>query len=94
MSAPASLTLYVAGDSAASRRARANLAAVMTEMRIVLPLQVVDVQTAPEQGLADRIFMTPALLLQLAGRREMLVGDLSQRDAVRMTLAPLTLLTD
>jgi hypothetical protein len=90
MNAPAQLTLYVAGDSAASRRARANLAAVMAEMRIVLPLQVVDVQAEPERALVDHVFMTPALLLQLAGRREMLVGDLSQRDAVRMTLAPLT----
>ncbi len=94
MKAAVQLTLYVAGDSAASRRARVNLAAVMAEMRIVQPLQVVDVQDTPEQALADRVFMTPALLLQLAGHREMLVGDLSQRDAVRMTLAPLTASAD
>ena len=68
MSAPvARLTLYLAGDSPASRRARANLAA----------------------ALAERIYVTPALLLQVAAQREMLVGDLSQHEAVVATLAAL-----
>ena len=90
MNAPvARLTLYLAGDSPASRRARTNLAAALAELRIALPVRTVDVLCEPDEALAERIYVTPALLLQVACQREMLVGDLSQHDAVVATLAAL-----
>ena len=48
-----------------------------------------DVLAEPAAALAERIYVTPALLLQVAGQREMLVGDLSQHEAVVSTLAGL-----
>lgn len=89
MSAPR-LTLYLGGDSPASRRARTNLAAALAAMRITLPVRTVDVLAEPDEALAERIYVTPALVLHVGGQREMLVGDLSQHDAVRMALAPLS----
>jgi hypothetical protein len=90
MTAPAaSLTLYLAGDSPASRRARTNLAAALAALHITLPVRTVDVLAEPEEALAERIYVTPALLLHVAGQREMLVGDLSQTEAVAIALAPL-----
>jgi hypothetical protein len=79
----------VAGETPASRRARTNLAAALAGLRIGLPVRVVDVHALPDEALAERIYVTPALLLQTGGQREMLVGDLSQREALEATLAPL-----
>ncbi|WP_439535650.1 circadian clock KaiB family protein [Methyloversatilis sp.] len=83
------LTLYLAGDSPASRRARTNLTAALAALHITLPVRTVDVLAEPEEALAERIYVTPALLLHVAGQREMLVGDFSQTEAVAMALAPL-----
>ncbi len=90
MNAPAPrLTLYVAGDSPASRRALSNLAKALAALHIALPVRTVNVLTEPDEALAERIYVTPALLLHVAGQREMLVGDLSQTEAVGMALASL-----
>lgn len=86
MTAPvATLALYLAGDSPAPRRARTNPPA----LHITLPVRMVDVLAEPDEALAPRICVTPALPLRLAGQREMLVGDLSQTGAMCMALAPL-----
>ncbi len=84
------LTLYVAGNSAASRRAQANLKAVLAELKATLPVRVVDVLSAPDEALSERIYVTPALLVHVAGQREMLVGDFSQHHAVVTALLALT----
>lgn len=83
------LTLYVAGDTPASRRARANLDAVLAELHITLPVLTVDILRTPGDALVQRIFVTPALLLRVNGQRELLVGDLSQHDIVAATLGAL-----
>lgn len=82
----AQLTLYLAGDSGASRRARTHLALALRTLGLELTVRLVDVLTAPEEALAERIYVTPALVLELGGLREMLVGDLSQQAAVLETL--------
>lgn len=88
--AAARLTLYVAGESPASRRARANLAAALAALGVTLKVRTVDVLAEPDEALAQRIYVTPALVVHVNGQREMLVGDLSQEDAVYMALASLT----
>jgi len=70
--------LYVAGDLPNSRRAIANLEAFC---RRRLPdrhrIEVLDVFERPEQALADRVLLTPQLVIVSGQGRETLVGDLA-----------------
>lgn len=79
---PLRLTLYVAGGSAASAAACANLEAILAELRIDLRPTIVDVFASPEEAMQQRIFVTPALLVESAKGREMVVGDLCLRAPV------------
>jgi circadian clock protein KaiB len=79
--------LYVAGDTANSAQALANLAALC---RMHLPhrheIEVVDVFREPKRALTDGILMTPTLvkLAPSPGRR--IVGTLSQTQTVLQAL--------
>ena len=79
---PLRLTLYVAGGSAASAAACANLEAILAELGTGLRPAIVDVFAAPEVAMKQRIFVTPALLVESAQGREMVVGDLRLRAPV------------
>lgn len=76
--------LYVVGDLPYSRRAIANLQAYCEEN---LPgrhrIEVLDVFEEPERALADRIMLTPQLVVVSAGRAHYIVGDLSETQAIR-----------
>ncbi len=79
--------LYVAGDTANSAQALANLSALC---RTWLPdrhaIEIVDVFKEPALALAEGIFMTPTLvkLAPSPGRR--IVGTLSQTQTVLLSL--------
>jgi hypothetical protein len=80
---PLSLTLYVAGDNAFSRRARSNLDLILDDARLQATIQVVDVLKNPEQAIEKRIFATPALIVGAASPSpSLIVGDLSNRDRI------------
>lgn len=77
-----SLTLYVAGDSAASRRARGNLAAMLAEAGLEIAPVFVDVLSAPLEAMQEKVFVTPALVVCFGTQRQMVIGDLSRHDVV------------
>ena len=80
---PLSLTLYVAGDNAFSRRARSNLDLILVDARLQATIRVVDVLKNPEQAIENRIFATPALVVGAASPSpSLIVGDLSKRDRI------------
>lgn len=74
----AQLTLFVAGDSPRSRRAREVLRRALAE-RGLDPgaLELVDVLAEPERTLEHGVFATPALVLRAHGATRSLYGDLS-----------------
>lgn len=82
LSGPLRLTLYVAGGSAASTVACANLEAILAELGTGLRPAIVDVFAVPEEAMQQRIFVTPALLVESTQGREMVVGDLRLRAPV------------
>jgi len=75
--------LYVVGDLPNSRRAIYNLHAYCNEH---LPgrhrIEVLDVFEAPQRALADKIMLTPQLVVVAAGRTRHIVGDLSEPGAI------------
>lgn len=75
--------LYVVGDLPNSRRAIENLRAYCEEN---LPgrhrIEILDVFDAPERALADRIMLTPQLVVISGGRAHYIVGDLSETSAL------------
>jgi hypothetical protein len=80
---PLSLTLYVAGDNAFSRRAKANLDLILVDARLQATIRIVDVLKNPEHAIENRIFATPALIVGAASQSpSLVVGDLSNRDRV------------
>ncbi len=82
-SAPLSLTLYVAGDNAYSRQAKANLDSILADSGVETPVVVVDVLKHPEVTVKNRIFVTPALVVvHTPGSDYLIVGDLTERDKI------------
>lgn len=72
------MVLYVAGDAPNSLRARVNLAAFCeTHLDGRHELEIVDVFEEPKRALADRILLTPQLLVAGRPGRGVFVGDLS-----------------
>lgn len=71
------LRLYIAGNSATSRRAQKNLARLRASLRPEWQVEVVDVLKTPE--LADKagILATPTLAYDQALRPRRVIGDLS-----------------
>ena len=81
------LVLYVAPNSPASARARANLDAALAGYdRARIRLTVLDVSQEVEEAERDRIIFTPTLLLRGA-EAGCVVGDLTERDAVTALLS-------
>lgn len=83
------LTLFVAGGSPRSQRARANLDELVAACGLdAVEVGVVDVLVEPSAALDHSIFATPALMMEHAGDRSVIAGDLSDTAPVRAMLAP------
>ncbi len=89
---PLRLTLYVAGGSSASSAACANLRGILDELGILARPAILDVFASPDQAMRERIFVTPALVIESARGREMVIGDLRVRAPVLDLLRALTTL--
>ena len=77
------LRLYIAGNSAAARRAQQNV----LHLRDVAggdawDVEVIDVLTDPELAEQAGILATPTLCLEHSGRSRRIVGDLSDTKRV------------
>jgi circadian clock protein KaiB len=76
--------LYVAGSSRNSVAARKNLDAIIADVPDgALDLEVVDVFKFPERALSDGVLVTPMLIRLSPGPIQTIIGDLSDRDALR-----------
>lgn len=75
------LTLFVAGDSPRSRRARANLGRALVAAG---PAREVDLLATPQEAFRYGLFASPALVLTDAQGRpqSVLYGDLSDEPAL------------
>ena len=75
--------LFVAENAANSVQALANLRSIC---KLHLPhmheIEVVDVFAQPQRALAEKIFMTPTLLVLQPGPTRRLVGNLSETATV------------
>lgn len=95
MSAPAPyvLKLYIAGRSPASVRALSNLRRLCREHfeEQGYSIEVIDVLLHPSHAEAERISLTPTLCKEHPPPRQVIVGDLSDTDAVLQGLDPETL---
>ena len=76
------LDLYVAGDNLNSRRAASNLAEIVRRLALPATVTVVDVLNDKAAAFARRIFVTPSLISTINGREYLIIGDLSDVDAV------------
>lgn len=80
------LKLYIAGNSAASRRAVQNLAHLKTLVPD-LEIEIVDVLTRPELAERAGILATPTLAYEHSERPRRVIGDLSNAARVLEFLA-------
>jgi circadian clock protein KaiB len=81
------LRLYVAGSAPNSLRALANVRTVCEEhFPSRHTLEVVDLLRQPLRGVADGIIVTPTLLKLAPLPTQRLIGDLADRDLLRLTL--------
>lgn len=79
--------LYVAGDSPNSARARANLQQLCHEhLADRHDIEVVDVLSAPERALADKVLVTPTLAILAPRPARTIIGNLSNLPVVLATL--------
>lgn len=82
-----SLRLYVAGNAPNSLRAIANARAICEEQAgVSYRLEIVNVLEHPKRALADGIIVTPTLLKLSPLPIQRMVGDLSDRAQVLLTL--------
>ena len=77
------LRLYIAGNSAGSRRAEQNL----HDLRTLLDneawrIEIIDVVRRPELAEQARIIATPTLSYEHSGRPRRIVGDLSDKKRI------------
>jgi circadian clock protein KaiB len=82
------LRLYVAGRSASSQRAIANLRRLCeTDFEgVSYDLEVIDVLEHPQLAENEKILATPTLIRELPPPLRRLVGDLSDREKVLLGL--------
>lgn len=72
------LTLYIAGDTAASQQAIVNLKRICDQvLRGQCEMDIVDVYTHPEIAERERIIATPTLVRGYPLPRRRVIGDLS-----------------
>ncbi|MDB6166125.1 MAG: KaiB domain protein [Lacunisphaera sp.] len=81
------LRLYVAGQTARSLAAFANLKGICDEF---LPgrhtIEVIDLVTSPELGRSDQIIALPTLVRKLPEPVKRIIGDLSNSDRVKLAI--------
>jgi circadian clock protein KaiB len=81
------LRLYVAGASAKSTRAIANIEAICEEhLRGRFELEVVDILEQPVLARGDQILAIPTLIRRLPPPLRRFIGDLSKKEAVLVGL--------
>lgn len=81
------LRLYIAGNAPNSSRAQANLAAICQGLSPEqITIEVIDVLQEPLRALADNVFVSPVLWKLSPPPQEQIVGDLRDRERVRLTL--------
>lgn len=76
------LTLYIAGTSARSKRALANLQRICAG----IPIEVVDIVERPDVAEEHRILATPMVIRHTPLPPRRIVGDLSDETAVALGL--------
>lgn len=82
------LRLYLAGQSPNSTRAVANLERLLAGFSENRPqTELVDVFEARERALADRVLMTPMLLVETPGNVHRFVGDLAEPEGLSQLLS-------
>lgn len=79
--------LYVADHAANSTQALSNLRAICrTHLPDLHEIEVVDVFKHPARALAEKVFMTPTLVVVEPGPVRKLIGNLSDTSVVLQTL--------
>ena len=81
------LELYIAGDNINSRRAVANLDAVVKLLGNSVKVTIIDVLKEPKTAFIRRIFVTPSLIYLVGERQTLVIGDLSDIDGVSQRLS-------
>jgi len=82
------MELYIAGDSPSSRQARLDLVEIVRRLGdATTEIVVIDVLVNPQAALAQQIFTTPSLIAIQNGRKTLVVGDLSDHEALARRLA-------
>jgi circadian clock protein KaiB len=82
------LRLYVAGQSAKSVRAFANLKVICeTHLKGRYQIEVVDLLEHPEMARGDQIVALPTLVIDLPEPVRKIIGDLSNTDRVLVGMA-------
>ncbi len=77
------LRLYIAGESASSRRAEKGIAALQARIPAdVWEVEVIDVLAHPERAEQAGILATPTLSYEDSTRPRRIVGDLSDTERV------------
>ena len=81
------LRLYVTGRTAQSQRALENLRQICeTDLKELYDLEVIDVLEHPKLAEHEKIIATPTLVKQLPEPVRKILGDLSDRDRVLLSL--------
>lgn len=82
------LTLLVAGETSATRSARARLETLVAEgLADASHVRVVDVLKQPDFALRYRAFFMPSLIVETPSATTTIVGDLRELDDVKLLLA-------
>ena len=82
------LRLYVAGQTAKSMRAFANLKVLCDEhLKGRYQIEVIDLLLHPDLARGDQIVAIPTLVMQLPQEVRKIIGDLSDTDRVLVGLA-------
>ena len=90
--APIQLRLYVARCTPNSVRATSNLTAALADLcgKVTGPdFEVIDVFSDPRRAIRDSVIVTPMLIGLSAGKRIVLMGDLSNREQLEGVLLAL-----
>ena len=81
------LTLLVAGESSATRSARASLAILVGDgLAEASRVRVIDVLQQPDYALRYKVFFTPSLIVETPTATTTIVGDLHELDEVKSLL--------
>jgi circadian clock protein KaiB len=82
------LRLYVAGQTAKSTRALANLQTLCNQHLMGrYQIEVIDLLEHPDMARGDQIVAVPALVVKLPQQVRQIIGDLSDTDKVLVGLA-------